>query len=104
MELVSGDKVASTYDAKAYAEKSAGLVFTLPKRSRGRIQVMDLPEDTSKLDAILIYIKTPLPDRVAQRATPGSTATQGKGASTTKNPGESAKKPSGTAPADVTGE
>jgi hypothetical protein len=86
MELVSGDDVAATYDAKAYAEKSAGMVFTLPKRSRGRIQVMDLPEELSKLDAILVYEKSPVPDRVAQRATPGSPAAQVKSASTKKKP------------------
>lgn len=65
VELVSGDDVAATYDAAAFAEKSPSMMFTLPKRSRGRIQVADLPEDRAKLDAILLYSRTAPPARGA---------------------------------------
>lgn len=96
VEMLSGDKVAATYDAKGYAEKIGGVVFTLPKRSRGRIQVMDLPESIAKLDAILLYQKNSLPDRAALAAHPGSPATQGSSsrpASPAKNRGVSDKSP-----------
>ncbi|MCC6558106.1 MAG: hypothetical protein IT372_34595 [Polyangiaceae bacterium] len=86
MELTSGDDLAAAFDARALAEKIPGLVFTLPRRSRGRIQVADLPEETSKIDAILLYAKSALPDRVAQGATPGSPVPQVKRTSATTRP------------------
>ena len=77
MELVGDEEVAATFDAKAIEEKVPGLDFTLPKRNRGRIEV-HLPDAPKKLDAVLLYMKTGIPDRVAQLTTPGSLATQGK--------------------------
>jgi len=96
MELLSQDKVAASYDAKGYAEKIGALEFTLPKRSRGRIQVTDLPESIGKLDAILLYQKISAPDRAAQAAPPGSSVPQvpsSSPAAPTKNRGVSAKTP-----------
>jgi hypothetical protein len=74
---VSGDEIAGAWDAKRVAAEVAGSTFTLPKRSRGRIQLAGLPEKVSKLDAIFIWIKASPPDRVDQRTTPGSPAPHG---------------------------
>jgi hypothetical protein len=76
VELVSDDTVAATLDQKAFAERAPGMLFTLPKRNRGRIQLAELPEDLSKLDAVLVYASAPLPDRAAQAKAPGSSGDQ----------------------------
>lgn len=68
VELVSGDEIAATFEAKTFADRSPSMMFTLPKRSRGRIQVEGLPEATSKLDAILLYSRTSPPQRRAAAA------------------------------------
>jgi hypothetical protein len=76
MELVVGDKVDASFDTAAFKEKIPSLVFTLPKRNNGRIQVMDLVDAGSKLDAILLYVKESLPDRAALAKPPGSLKAQ----------------------------
>ena len=76
VELVVGDKVDATFDTAAFKEKIPSLVFTLPKRNNGRIQVMDLVNAGEKLDAILLYVKESLPDRAALANPPGSLKAQ----------------------------
>lgn len=76
MEFVAGDYVDATFDTAAFKEKIPSLVFTLPKRNNGRIQVMDLVNAGQKLDAILLYVKESLPDRAALAKVPGSVKAQ----------------------------
>jgi hypothetical protein len=89
MELSSNDKVELSLDAAAFKAKIPSLVFTLPKRNNGRIQVMDLESAGEKIDAITLFVKESLPDRAALAKVPGSVKAQ----SANQNRGISAKTP-----------
>jgi hypothetical protein len=90
VELVSGDTIAASYDGAQFAERSPSMMFTLPKRSRGRIEVAGLPEETGKLDAILLYSRNAPPPR-------GSADDEGSGSTVdqvgNKKPANSASTP-----------
>jgi hypothetical protein len=68
MELLGASEVITRLTGKQLADMPE-LVFTLPRRSRGLIQV-ELPGNPAKVEAISLYIKTLPPDRTAHKTPP----------------------------------